>query len=210
MSGRPAWHNALAMKSSPASGLDAWIPRLLSVWRAARRTPARKGARPPEDALLPEELREVASAVTRLSTGLTRERELVGARYMDDERLLAASTDSVGTKLILARQRGALRLCGADLAALLSDLAANPIDLRFCSDVLGLELLLVGYGFNYPNLRWICAKLRALEVPASGGNCPTSVRSSVDLPQPFGPTMARRWPRRSIRSGSCPSGRSAV
>src|SRR4029077_6837575 len=32
-------------------------------------------------------------------------------------RLLAASTDGVGTKLMLARARGALRACGADLAA---------------------------------------------------------------------------------------------
>jgi phosphoribosylformylglycinamidine cyclo-ligase len=36
---------------------------------------------------------------------------------LDDERLLAASTDGVGTKLILARERGRLRDCGADLAA---------------------------------------------------------------------------------------------
>jgi len=36
---------------------------------------------------------------------------------LDEDRLLAASTDSVGTKLVLARQRGALRACGADLAA---------------------------------------------------------------------------------------------
>jgi hypothetical protein len=49
-----------------------------------------------------------------------------------------------------------------------SDLAANPIDLRFCSDVMGRELLLVGYGFNDPNMRWIWAKLRALEVPPVG------------------------------------------
>jgi phosphoribosylformylglycinamidine cyclo-ligase len=34
-----------------------------------------------------------------------------------DGRYLAASTDGVGTKLILARRRGALRACGADLAA---------------------------------------------------------------------------------------------
>jgi ribosomal protein RSM22 (predicted rRNA methylase) len=75
---------------NPSSGLDAWIPRLLSVWRAARHGPPRRGPRPPEDALLPDELREVAAAVSRLSTGLTRERELVGARYMDDPRLLGA------------------------------------------------------------------------------------------------------------------------
>ncbi len=49
-----------------------------------------------------------------------------------------------------------------------SDLAANPIDLRFCSDVMGRELLLVGYGFNDPNMRWIWAKLRELEVPPVG------------------------------------------
>jgi phosphoribosylformylglycinamidine cyclo-ligase len=36
---------------------------------------------------------------------------------LGDGRFLAASTDGVGTKLILARQRGALRACGADLAA---------------------------------------------------------------------------------------------
>ncbi|BDG03673.1 SIR2 family protein [Anaeromyxobacter oryzae] len=45
-----------------------------------------------------------------------------------------------------------------------SDLASNPIDLRFCSDVVGRELLLVGYGFADPNLRWIWTKLRDLEV----------------------------------------------
>ena len=36
---------------------------------------------------------------------------------LDSDRLLAASTDGVGTKLILARARGRLRDCGADLAA---------------------------------------------------------------------------------------------
>ena len=63
---------------------------------------------------------------------------------LDDRRLLAASTDGVGTKLVLARERGALRACGADLAAhcindvlttgaeplfLLDYVAANRIDL---------------------------------------------------------------------------------
>jgi hypothetical protein len=49
-----------------------------------------------------------------------------------------------------------------------SDLASNPIDLRFCSDVMGRQLLLVGYGFNDPNMRWIWTKLRDLEVPPVG------------------------------------------
>ena len=64
---------------------------------------------------------------------------------LDEDRLLAASTDGVGTKLILARERGALRACGADLAAhcindvlttgaeplfLLDYVAVNRIDLE--------------------------------------------------------------------------------
>ncbi len=68
-----------------------------------------------------------------------------GLHPVDDRRLLAASTDSVGTKLILARQRGKLRACGADLAAhcindvltcgaeplfLLDYVAANRIELE--------------------------------------------------------------------------------
>ena len=51
------------------------------------------------------------------STGATGFGAFAGLHPLDDRRLLAASTDSVGTKLILARQRGALRSCGADLAA---------------------------------------------------------------------------------------------
>ncbi len=68
-----------------------------------------------------------------------------GLHPLDDRRLLAASTDSVGTKLILGRQRGKLRACGADLAAhcindvltcgaeplfLLDYVAANKIELE--------------------------------------------------------------------------------
>jgi hypothetical protein len=49
-----------------------------------------------------------------------------------------------------------------------SDLAANPIDLRFCSDVMGRAVLLVGYGFADPNMRWIWTKLRDLRVPPVG------------------------------------------
>ena len=41
------------------------------------------------------------------STGATGFGAFAGLYPLDDERLLAASTDSVGTKLILARQRGA-------------------------------------------------------------------------------------------------------
>jgi phosphoribosylformylglycinamidine cyclo-ligase len=40
-----------------------------------------------------------------------------GLFELDEQRLLAASTDGVGSKLILARRAGRLRWCGADLAA---------------------------------------------------------------------------------------------
>ena len=51
------------------------------------------------------------------STGATGFGAFAGLHPLDEDRLLAASTDSVGTKLVLARARGALRACGADLAA---------------------------------------------------------------------------------------------
>jgi phosphoribosylformylglycinamidine cyclo-ligase len=78
------------------------------------------------------------------STGATSFGAFAGLHPLDGTRLLAASTDSVGTKLVLARERGALRNCGADLAAhcindvitcgadplvLLDYVAANSIDL---------------------------------------------------------------------------------
>jgi phosphoribosylformylglycinamidine cyclo-ligase len=40
-----------------------------------------------------------------------------GLYALDENRLLAASTDGVGSKLVLARRAGRLRWCGADLAA---------------------------------------------------------------------------------------------
>ena len=68
-----------------------------------------------------------------------------GLFQLDDDRLLAASTDGVGSKLVLARRAGKLRWCGADLAAhcindvlttgaeplfLLDYVAANRIELE--------------------------------------------------------------------------------
>src|SRR5215217_5098278 len=51
------------------------------------------------------------------STGAHGFGAFAGLHPLDDRRLLAASTDGVGTKLIVARARGRLRACGADLAA---------------------------------------------------------------------------------------------
>lgn len=65
--------------------LEAWVPRLLAVWRKARKS--RPG---PADALTPQEVKDVARGVRTLSLGLTRERELAGQKYMDDPVLLGA------------------------------------------------------------------------------------------------------------------------
>jgi phosphoribosylformylglycinamidine cyclo-ligase len=79
------------------------------------------------------------------STGATGFGAFAGLHPLDESRLLAASTDSVGTKLVLARQRGRLRACGGDVAAhcindvittgaepliLLDYVAANRIELE--------------------------------------------------------------------------------
>jgi phosphoribosylformylglycinamidine cyclo-ligase len=67
-------------------------------------------------------LTKAVDVVSRLraaveSTGAKGFGAFAGLHPLGDGRLLAASTDGVGTKLTLARQRGALRACGADLAA---------------------------------------------------------------------------------------------
>jgi phosphoribosylformylglycinamidine cyclo-ligase len=84
------------------------------------------------------------------STGALGFGAFAGLYPLDERRLLAASTDGVGTKLILARQRGRLRDCGADLAAhcindvlttgadplfFLDYVAANRIDLEQVSEL---------------------------------------------------------------------------
>jgi phosphoribosylformylglycinamidine cyclo-ligase len=51
------------------------------------------------------------------STGAKGFGAFAGLYELDDGRLLAASTDSIGTKPIVARERGMLRNCGADMAA---------------------------------------------------------------------------------------------
>ena len=69
------------------------------------------------------------------STGAGGFGGFAGLYPLDDERLLAASTDSVGTKLILARERGALRACGTDLAAhCINDVITTGADPLFLLD----------------------------------------------------------------------------
>jgi phosphoribosylformylglycinamidine cyclo-ligase len=78
------------------------------------------------------------------STGAREFGAFAGLHPLGGGRFLAASTDSIGTKPIVAKPRGALRLCGRDMAAhcindvitvgaepliLLDYIAANAIDL---------------------------------------------------------------------------------
>jgi phosphoribosylformylglycinamidine cyclo-ligase len=51
------------------------------------------------------------------STGTAGFGAFAGLYPLDEHRLLAASMDSIGTKPIVARARGRLRNCGADMAA---------------------------------------------------------------------------------------------
>jgi phosphoribosylformylglycinamidine cyclo-ligase len=82
---------------------------------------------------------------TRTSAVAGRFGGFAGLFALDERRLLAASTDSVGSKLVLARRAGRLRWAGADLAAhcindvlttgaapmfLLDYVAANRIELE--------------------------------------------------------------------------------
>jgi phosphoribosylformylglycinamidine cyclo-ligase len=69
------------------------------------------------------------------STGTTGFGAFAGLHPLDERRLLAASTDGVGTKLILARERGRLRDCGADLAAhCINDVLTTGADPLFLLD----------------------------------------------------------------------------
>jgi phosphoribosylformylglycinamidine cyclo-ligase len=58
-----------------------------------------------------------------------------GLYALDEQRLLAASTDSVGSKLVLARRAGRLRWCGMDLAAhCINDVLTTGADPLFLLD----------------------------------------------------------------------------
>jgi phosphoribosylformylglycinamidine cyclo-ligase len=65
-----------------------------------------------------------------------------GLFALDDERLLAASTDGVGTKLVLAREAGRLRDAGRDLAAhCVNDVLTTGADPLFFLDYVAAQRL---------------------------------------------------------------------
>ena len=76
------------------------------------------------------------------STGTTGFGVFAGLYPLDERRFLAASTDSVGTKLILARERGRLRECGADLAAhCINDVITTGADPLFLLDYVAANVV---------------------------------------------------------------------
>jgi SAM-dependent methyltransferase len=64
--------------------LERWVPHLVAAWRRLR------GSRADAPSLTAEERRDIVAGAQRLSRGLTRERELAGARYFEDPQLLGA------------------------------------------------------------------------------------------------------------------------
>ena len=105
--------------------LERWMPRLLEVFRAHRRT------RGPADRLLPDELALVVRGVRRLSEGLTRGRRLVGAHYMDDPELLATYL-LYFWPISYAQARHVLQEVGARPRAVL-DLGSGPAPLSLAA-----------------------------------------------------------------------------
>jgi phosphoribosylformylglycinamidine cyclo-ligase len=76
------------------------------------------------------------------STGAEGFGAFAGLYPLDDRRLLAASTDGVGTKLTLARKAGRLRDAGADLAAhCINDVLTTGADPLFFLDYVAAHAL---------------------------------------------------------------------
>jgi phosphoribosylformylglycinamidine cyclo-ligase len=76
------------------------------------------------------------------STGTTGFGVFAGLYPLDERRFLAASTDSVGTKLLLARERGRLRACGTDLAAhCINDVITTGADPLFLLDYVAANMI---------------------------------------------------------------------
>jgi phosphoribosylformylglycinamidine cyclo-ligase len=76
------------------------------------------------------------------STGAEGFGAFAGLYPLDEHRLLAASMDSIGTKPIVARERGLLRNCGADMAAhCINDVATTGAEPLFLLDYVAADRL---------------------------------------------------------------------
>ncbi len=92
-------------------------------------------------------LATAAAVVERLraaveSTGAAGFGAFAGLYPLDERRLLAASMDSIGTKPMVARERGLLRTCGADMAAhCINDVATTGAEPLFLLDYVAANRL---------------------------------------------------------------------
>ena len=76
------------------------------------------------------------------STGAEGFGAFAGLYPLDERRLLAASMDSIGTKPMVARARGLLRNCGADMAAhCINDVATTGAEPLFLLDYVAANRL---------------------------------------------------------------------
>jgi len=76
------------------------------------------------------------------STGAEGFGAFAGLYPLDEQRLLAASMDSIGTKPMVARERGLLRNCGADMAAhCINDVATTGAEPLFLLDYVAANRL---------------------------------------------------------------------
>jgi phosphoribosylformylglycinamidine cyclo-ligase len=76
------------------------------------------------------------------STGASGFGAFAGLYPLDERRLLAASMDSIGTKPMVARERGLLRNCGADMAAhCIDDVATTGAEPLFLLDYVAANRL---------------------------------------------------------------------
>jgi phosphoribosylformylglycinamidine cyclo-ligase len=76
------------------------------------------------------------------STGTEGFGAFAGLYPLDERRLLAASMDSIGTKPMVARARGLLRNCGADMAAhCINDVATTGAEPLFLLDYVAANRL---------------------------------------------------------------------
>ena len=79
------------------------------------------------------------------STGAEGFGAFAGLYPLEGDRLLAASLDSIGTKPVVARGRGALRNCGMDMAAhCINDVATTGADPLFLLDYVAANRLDLG------------------------------------------------------------------
>src|SRR5437868_12206298 len=116
--------------------LIGWGPLLLAAWRRLRGTPLPDAERL-HAPLSAAERRDVLTGAARLSRGLTRERQLAGARYFDDPQLLGAYL-LLYWPVSYAQARAVLPEVGASLGRVL-DVGSGPGPLALAALDAGAE-----------------------------------------------------------------------